>query len=51
MEFELDLAPSDPDFPYDIAKLHIIVSIPEDYPTTPCRFTITNEDLPEKIKT
>ncbi|PRP79134.1 hypothetical protein PROFUN_11690 [Planoprotostelium fungivorum] len=44
------MKPSDPDFPYDIQRIHVEILIPETYPKAPCEISVLNEDIPEKIR-
>ncbi|KAK9470423.1 uncharacterized protein V1510DRAFT_370230, partial [Dipodascopsis tothii] len=42
----IDMAPSDPDFPFDISVLRFALTVPEDYPATAPRIRVTNTDIP-----
>ncbi|KAG0260208.1 hypothetical protein BG011_002085 [Mortierella polycephala] len=42
----LHVVPSDPDFPYDVASLHVQLVVPKDYPRQPCSLKVLNKDIP-----
>ncbi|KAL1920992.1 uncharacterized protein VTP21DRAFT_11627 [Calcarisporiella thermophila] len=44
---ELDLPPSDPEFPYELESIQLRISLPADYPTTACSVEVLNEDIPK----
>ncbi|KAF9921346.1 hypothetical protein FBU30_008645 [Linnemannia zychae] len=45
--FELKIVPSDPDFPYEISALHVLLSVPKSYPAQSCTITVLNHDIPK----
>ncbi|KAJ1340864.1 hypothetical protein BSLG_004341 [Batrachochytrium salamandrivorans] len=46
----LDLVPTDPDFPYDLAALHISLLIPDLFPTDrACRLVVLNKEIPAHL--
>ncbi|KAF9902396.1 hypothetical protein EC991_004977 [Linnemannia zychae] len=49
--FELKIVPSDPDFPYEISALHILLAVPKSYPTQPCSVSVLNRDIPKGFAT
>ncbi|KAF9438176.1 hypothetical protein BGZ76_009383 [Entomortierella beljakovae] len=49
--FELKIPPSDPDFPYEIETLHINLTVPLDYPQSPCSLLVLNLDIPKGFST
>lgn len=49
--FELKIVPSDPDFPYEISALHVLLAVPKSYPTTPCSVQVLNRDIPKGFAT
>lgn len=47
--FPISLAPSDPDFPYDIDKLHFALTVPHEYPAASYArpsIRVLNDDVP-----
>ncbi|KAG0321780.1 hypothetical protein BGZ97_010459 [Linnemannia gamsii] len=49
--FELKIVPSDPDFPYEISALHVLLVVPKSYPTKPCSVQVLNRDIPKGFAT
>ncbi|KAG0292615.1 hypothetical protein BGZ96_003950 [Linnemannia gamsii] len=49
--FELKIVPSDPDFPYEINSLHVLLVVPKSYPTKPCSVLVLNRDIPKGFAT
>ncbi|KAF9998037.1 hypothetical protein BGZ80_000731 [Entomortierella chlamydospora] len=49
--FELKIHPSDPDFPYEIETLHIQLTVPQDYPHSPCSVLVLNSNIPKGFST
>ncbi|KAG0351510.1 hypothetical protein BC939DRAFT_463975 [Gamsiella multidivaricata] len=49
--FQLKITPSDPDFPYEIESLHIQLTVPKDYPQSPCSVEVLNKDIPKGYAT
>lgn len=49
--FELKVVPSDPDFPYEINSLHVLLVVPKSYPTKPCSVLVLNRDIPKGFAT
>ncbi|KAG0273966.1 hypothetical protein BGZ95_010235 [Linnemannia exigua] len=49
--FELKIVPSDPDFPYEISALHVLLAVPKSYPTQPCSVSVLNRDIPKGFST
>ncbi|KAG9071293.1 hypothetical protein KI688_005504 [Linnemannia hyalina] len=49
--FELKIVPSDPDFPYEISALHVLLAVPKSYPTEPCSVQVLNRDIPKGFAT
>ncbi|KAF9131145.1 hypothetical protein BGW39_002175 [Mortierella sp. 14UC] len=49
--FELKIIPSDPDFPYEISALHVLLAVPKSYPTQPCSVSVLNRDIPKGFAT
>ncbi|KAI8929053.1 soluble NSF attachment protein [Entophlyctis helioformis] len=48
---DIDLIPSDPDFPYDLEALHVRLSVPALYPTDPvCRLEVLNDEIPGPLR-
>lgn len=45
--FQLKIVPSDPDFPYEVQSLHVQLTVPLDYPQTPCTIAVQNKDIPK----
>ncbi|KAK3316073.1 hypothetical protein B0H66DRAFT_276606 [Apodospora peruviana] len=45
--FLFSLAPSDPDFPYDLAHLECDLRVPAAYPRRPPRLIVKNSDIPK----
>jgi hypothetical protein len=44
------MSPSDPDFPFDIDSFKIMITIPDNYPSTPCKVEVLNDDVPLAIR-
>jgi phage FluMu protein Com len=40
------LVPSDPDFPFELAKLHCELCVPTSYPSRPVKLHVKNTDIP-----
>ncbi|KAF9108311.1 hypothetical protein BGX27_008402 [Mortierella sp. AM989] len=49
--FDLFIPPSDPDFPYEIESLHIRLTVPLNYPQSPCSLSVLNSDIPKGFAT
>ncbi|KAK3822321.1 MAG: hypothetical protein J3R72DRAFT_459166 [Linnemannia gamsii] len=49
--YELKIVPSDPDFPYEISALHVLLAVPKSYPTQPCYVSVLNRDIPKGFST
>ncbi|KAF9080420.1 hypothetical protein BGX23_002171 [Mortierella sp. AD031] len=49
--YELKIVPSDPDFPYEIDALHVLLAVPKTYPTQPCSVAVLNRDIPKGFAT
>ncbi|KAF9360167.1 hypothetical protein BGX26_010306 [Mortierella sp. AD094] len=49
--FELKIHPSDPDFPYEIETLHIQLTVPQNYPQSPCSLLVLNSNIPKGFST
>ncbi len=49
--FQLQIVPSDPDFPYEIESLHLLLTVPTAYPGTPCSVAVLNKDIPKGFAT
>lgn len=49
--FELKIVPSDPDFPYEISALHVLLAVPKSYPTKSCSVQVLNRDIPKGFAT
>ncbi|KAF9954915.1 hypothetical protein BGZ72_004173 [Mortierella alpina] len=49
--FQLNIVPSDPDFPYEIESLHVQLTVPAAYPGTPCSVAVLNKDIPKGFAT
>ncbi|KAF9559121.1 hypothetical protein EC968_006733 [Mortierella alpina] len=49
--FQLQIVPSDPDFPYEIQSLHVQLTVPTAYPDTPCSVAVLNKDIPKGFAT
>ncbi|KAK3349340.1 hypothetical protein B0T25DRAFT_239796 [Lasiosphaeria hispida] len=47
--FQFDLAPSDPDFAFDLDRLQIDLRVPAAYPAKPPRLIVKNSDIPRGI--
>ncbi|RKO83239.1 hypothetical protein BDK51DRAFT_50146 [Blyttiomyces helicus] len=45
----LDLAPSDPDFPYELPALHLSLTVPAAYPIAPSSLRIKNDEIPPML--
>ncbi|ORZ39746.1 hypothetical protein BCR44DRAFT_1425562, partial [Catenaria anguillulae PL171] len=46
----LSFAPSDPDFPYPLDQVHLSLTLPLDYPTSPPSVLLTNADIPQDVR-
>lgn len=46
---EFDLAPSDPDFPFELDALKITLTVFHDYPTTAAEIKIRNSEIPLEL--
>lgn len=46
--FEINMKPSDPDFPFDILSLHFILYVPSNYPLKAPSISVTNTDIPRE---
>ncbi|KAF9288252.1 hypothetical protein BGZ68_000537 [Mortierella alpina] len=49
--FQLQIVPSDPDFPYEIESLHVQLTVPTAYPAAPCSVVVLNKDIPKGFAT
>ncbi|KAJ3145738.1 hypothetical protein HDU86_000832 [Geranomyces michiganensis] len=44
------LAPSDPDFPYDLLGLDLEITLPASYPLTPATISVKNQEIPLPLR-
>ncbi|TPX64073.1 hypothetical protein SpCBS45565_g06174 [Spizellomyces sp. 'palustris'] len=47
---QIDMVPTDPDFPFDLATLQLHIGIPATYPTTPSYITVINPEIPFPLR-
>ncbi|OZJ07036.1 hypothetical protein BZG36_00093 [Bifiguratus adelaidae] len=43
---KISMQPSDPDFPFELENLNVVIDMPQDYPKSPCTLKVENTDIP-----